>query len=120
MTEGVDNRWVELPETVAVYVLCTTVAVEDDRISFFGDIYGYDSALAPALDTRYVGRAADGGAWTGDTAAGGGGGVPMYRPVRGARPIAGSRPPAALTIAVPGGSPAVAPSGGSEGRLEGP
>jgi murein L,D-transpeptidase YcbB/YkuD len=29
MTEGANNRWVALPETVPVYVLYTTVAVED-------------------------------------------------------------------------------------------
>jgi murein L,D-transpeptidase YcbB/YkuD len=55
MTAGVDNRWVDVPDAVPVYVLYATVAVEDGRIFFFDDIYGYDSLLATALDNRYAG-----------------------------------------------------------------
>jgi murein L,D-transpeptidase YcbB/YkuD len=52
MKAGPDNRRVELREPVPVYVVYTTVGVEDDRISFFDDIYGYDAVLARALENR--------------------------------------------------------------------
>jgi murein L,D-transpeptidase YcbB/YkuD len=52
MREGPDNRRVELREPVPVYVVYTTVGVEDDRISFFDDIYGYDAVLAREIKNR--------------------------------------------------------------------
>jgi L,D-transpeptidase YcbB len=55
MTAGPDNHRVELREPVPVFVLYDTVAVQDGRVSFFDDIYGYDAALAHALDKRYTG-----------------------------------------------------------------
>src|SRR3989441_6068309 len=54
-TSTTRNRWVEVPETVPVYVLYPTVAVEDGRTFFFDDIYGYDTLLAFALEKRYAG-----------------------------------------------------------------
>ena len=39
----------EVPETVPVYVLYPTVAVEDGRTFFFDDIYGYDQKLQETL-----------------------------------------------------------------------
>jgi murein L,D-transpeptidase YcbB/YkuD len=60
MTEGPDARRVDLPEPVSVYVLYTTVVVEDGRISFFDDIYGWDAVLEKALESRYGPESGDG------------------------------------------------------------
>jgi murein L,D-transpeptidase YcbB/YkuD len=98
MTEGPNNHWVEVPGTIPVYVLYTTVAVEDGRILFFDDIYGNDSALESALDNRYPDQTGGGGARTGDTAGGGGGGTRVYRPGPGERALAASPRPALRTV----------------------
>jgi L,D-transpeptidase YcbB len=120
MTEGANNRWVEAPGTVPVDVLYATAAAEDDRIFFFDDIYGYDSLLAYALDNRYPSGRADGGAATGDTARGGGGGTRVHRPVPGEGARATSRRPDSPTaVGVLEGAPAVASGGGSRPRPEG-
>ena len=88
MTDGANNRWVEVPETVPVYVLYTTVAVEDGRTFFFDDIYGYDTLLAFALDKRYARWRADGRARTPGMADSDGGGPRMPGPVPGESAIA--------------------------------
>jgi len=49
---GPDDRGIAVPDGVAVYVLYSTVAVEDGRPRFLEDIYGHDAALARALRAR--------------------------------------------------------------------
>jgi murein L,D-transpeptidase YcbB/YkuD len=54
MTAGRDDRRVDLPVPVPVYVLYTTVVVEvDGRIYFFDDIYGHDAKLDALLAKGY-------------------------------------------------------------------
>jgi murein L,D-transpeptidase YcbB/YkuD len=56
MSDGPDDRWVEVPDRTPVYVLYATAAVEDGQLFFFDDIYGHDAALARALADRYAAR----------------------------------------------------------------
>ncbi len=54
MREGRDNRHVELPVPVPVYLFYSTVIVaEDGQIHFFEDIYGHDETLKIALAKGY-------------------------------------------------------------------
>jgi hypothetical protein len=119
MTDGANNRWVEVPETVPVYVLYTTVAVEDGRTFFFDDIYGYDTLLAFALDKRYARWTADGRARTPGMADSGGGGPRMPGPAPGERAITTSPRPERRSARFPGGAPAVAQGRSPRGRPEG-
>jgi len=118
-TSTTRNRWVEVPETVPVYVLYPTVAVEDGRTFFFDDIYGYDTLLAFALEKRYAGSTADGRARTHGMADSGGGGPRMPGPVPGERAIATSPRPERRTVRFPGGARAVAQGRSPRGRPEG-
>jgi murein L,D-transpeptidase YcbB/YkuD len=49
---GPDDQTLELPEGIAVYVLYSTVVVEDGRTRFLDDLYGHDATLARALRER--------------------------------------------------------------------
>lgn len=54
MTEGPDNRRVDLPVPVPVYVLYGTVVVDPDgTVHFFEDIYGHDARLDALLARGY-------------------------------------------------------------------
>ena len=94
MTEGANNRWVEVRAPVPIDVIYTTATVEEGRTFFFDDIYGYDALLASALDSRYTGSTADGGAQASGITGGGGAGPRMRRPDSGERAITTSAPPA--------------------------
>jgi murein L,D-transpeptidase YcbB/YkuD len=54
MERGADDRRVNLPAPVPVYLFYTTIVVdEDERIFFFDDIYGHDATLAALLAMGY-------------------------------------------------------------------
>jgi len=53
MNHGPDDRRVNLPAPVPVYLFYTTIVVaEDGRVFFFDDIYGHDATLRRALGAR--------------------------------------------------------------------
>jgi murein L,D-transpeptidase YcbB/YkuD len=54
MTRGPDDRRVDLPSRVPVYIFYTTVVVDEDgTTNFFSDIYDHDFRLENALAKRY-------------------------------------------------------------------
>jgi murein L,D-transpeptidase YcbB/YkuD len=54
MTEGPDDRRVDLQRPVPVYLFYTTVVVEaDGTVNFFSDIYGHDGRLERVLTAGY-------------------------------------------------------------------
>src|SRR5262245_7308883 len=95
------------------------VAVEDGRIFFFDDIYGYGSLLASALDNRYIRRTADGGAGAADRAGGGGGRTRIDRRVPAERASASRGRPAPRPAGVSTEPVAVAPVGRSRDSAQG-
>jgi murein L,D-transpeptidase YcbB/YkuD len=53
MTKGPDNRFVELARPVGVYLLYSTVVVDQDGTThFFEDVYGHDARLDTMLAKR--------------------------------------------------------------------